>query len=158
MDRKLDKLPFISGLHRAKWGLLLWALIGLLLVACGSSEQIAATDLWGRPSPASAANTAFYVTIRNNGSELETLVAAEIDICDQTELHQSTLDENSIMSMQHVEKIEIPPGETIHLEPGGLHIMCLDRLANLEPGELVPIRLQFATYGQLAVEAEIRAQ
>ena len=136
----------------------LLALVGLMLVACGSSEQITVTNLWGRPSPGSAANAAFYLSIHNNGPELEELVAADIDICGQTELHESTIDENSVMSMQHVEKIKVPPGETIHLEPGGLHIMCIDRQADLAPGDSIPITLQFANYGELSVEAEIREQ
>jgi copper(I)-binding protein len=158
MNGKVSKPYFKSRIIPADWGFLLLVLISLLLVACGSSEQISATDLWGRPSPGSAANAAFYVTIHNSGSELEELVAADIDICGQTELHESTFDENNVMSMQHVEKITIPPGETIHLEPGGLHIMCIDRQANLEPGDLIPIMLQFANYGELSVEAEIREQ
>ena len=136
----------------------LLAIVSLMPVACGSSEQITVTDLWGRPSPGSAANAAFYVSIHNNGSELEELVAADIDICGQTELHKSTIDENSVMSMQHVEKIKVPPGETIHLAPGGYHIMCFDRQADLAPGDQIPITLQFANYGELSVEAEIREQ
>jgi copper(I)-binding protein len=136
----------------------LLALVCLVGVACGSSEQITVTDLWGRPSPGSAANAAFYVSIHNNGSALEELVAADIDICGQTELHESTIDENSVMRMQHVEIIRVPPGETIHLEPGGYHIMCIDRQADLDPGDQIPITLHFANYGELSVEAEIREQ
>ncbi len=158
MNGKVSKPRFKSRINQPVWGLLFLPIISLLWVACGSSEQITVSDLWGRPSPGSADNAAFYVTIHNSGSELEELVAVDIDICGQTELHESSFDENNVMSMQHVEKIAVPSGETIHLEPGGLHIMCIDRQANLEPGDLIPITLQFANYGELLVEAEIREQ
>ena len=134
------------------------AIVSLMLVACGGSEQITINDSWGRPSPGSAANAAFYMSIHNNGSEVEELVAADVDICDQIELHESRIDDNGVMSMRHIEKIIIPPGETIDLEPGGLHIMCISRQADLAPGDEIPIRLQFANFGDLTVEAEIREQ
>lgn len=137
---------------------LLLVLITLMLVACGSSEQVTVTDLWGRPSPMSAANAAFYMSIHNNGSEPEELQAADIDICGRTELHESKIDDNGVMSMHHVEKIDIPPGQTISLEPGGLHIMCIGRQAELVSGEQIPILLEFATLGELEVEADIREQ
>lgn len=145
-------------LHQAKRGLLLFALVSLFMTACGSSEEISASGPWGRPSPGSAANAAFYVTLHNHTAEVEELVAAESDICAQVELHESAMDENNVMSMRHVEKIVILPGETVQLEPGGLHIMCIDRLVALEPGDLVPIRLHFAKHGELSIEAEIREQ
>ena len=158
MIGNISRPRFKGRINQPGWGVRLLALVSLVLVACASSEQITATDLWGRPSPGSATNAAFYGTILNHGAELEELVAADIEICGQTELHKSTLDENSVMSMQHVEKIVIPPGEMIQLEPGGLHIMCIDRQADLDPGDLIPIRLQFANFGELSVEAEIREQ
>lgn len=132
--------------------------VSLMLVACGSSEQLTVSDSWGRPSPMAAANAAFYMSIHNNSSDVEELVAAEIDICGQTELHESMIDENGVMSMHHVEAIIIPPGETILLEPGGLHIMCINRQGDLVAGDQIPILLQFTTLGDITVEAEIREQ
>ncbi len=158
MIGNIRKPRFVGRIKQPVQGRLLLLLLSLVLVACATSEQITATGLWGRPSPGSATNAAFYGTIHNHGAEFEELVAADIDICGRTELHESTLDENSIMSMHHIEKIAIPPGGMIKLEPGGLHIMCIDRQADLDPGDLVPIRLQFLNFGELSVKASIREQ
>jgi copper(I)-binding protein len=105
-----------------------------------------------------ASNAAFYMAIRNTGQEEDTLTEAAIDICGVTELHLSTVDNDGVMSMQHVQQIDIPAGETTMLEPGGLHIMCIDRQAELNPGDQVPISLSFTQAGELIVEAEIREQ
>lgn len=135
-------------------------MIGLLMVACGSGEQegIVVEEVWGRPSPNSASNAAFYMAINNDGQEQDTLVEASIDICGATELHMSSIDAAGVMSMQQVQQIDLPAGETTNLEPGGLHVMCIDRQADLNPGDSVPISLSFSQAGELIVEAEIREQ
>ncbi|MFN2224499.1 MAG: copper chaperone PCu(A)C [Chloroflexota bacterium] len=135
-------------------------LIGLLLVACSSGGQdgIVVQDVWGRPSPQSASNAAFYMNINNEGQAQDTLVEASIDICGATELHISTIDDAGVMSMQQVQEIDIPARETTALEPGGLHVMCIDRQVDLAPGDSVPISLSFTQAGVIVVEAEIREQ
>jgi len=139
---------------------LLVLLIGLLLAACNSADQggLVVEDVWGRPSPGSASNSAFYMVISNKGQEGESLIAASIDICGATELHVSAMDDAGVMSMQQVQQIDIPTGETITLEPGGFHIMCIGRQADLTPGDTVPISLSFSQAGEITVEAEIREQ
>ncbi len=133
-----------------------FTLIVLVLVGCTSPKTIEVTDIWGRPSPGSAANAAFYMHIRNNGSKMEELVAADIEVCDHSELHESTVDENGVMRMGQVAGISIPPAETVILEPGGLHIMCINRQTNFNPGDRIPISLEFMTLGLVEVRAEIR--
>jgi copper(I)-binding protein len=133
-------------------------LIELFLVACTSGDQggIAIEGVWGRPSPSSASNAAFYMTIENTGQEPDSLFEAAIDICRATELHISNIDDAGVMSMQQVQQIDIPAGETVALEPGGLHVMCIDRQADLTPGDLLSISLSFTQAGEIVVEAEIR--
>lgn len=135
-------------------------LAGLLLGACSSEEQagIVVEDIWGRPSPMSASNAAFYMAIKNNGQDQDSLVEASIDICGATELHMSSIDDAGVMSMQQVQQIDIPAGETTALEPGGLHVMCISRQADLNPGDSVPISLSFSQAGEIIVEATIREQ
>jgi periplasmic copper chaperone A len=132
-------------------------LLGLFLVACTSGKQDGVTveDAWGRPAPMSASNAAFYMTINNTGQEQDSLVAASISICDATELHMSSIDDDGVMSMRQVQQIDVPAGETTTLEPGGLHIMCIGRQADLNPGDTIPISLSFARAGEIAAEASI---
>lgn len=135
-------------------------LVGLFLVACSSSNQdhIVVKDVWGRPSPMSASNAAFYLAIENKGSAQDALVEASVDICGATELHMSTIDDAGVMSMHQVQQIDVPAGQTLNLEPGGLHIMCIDRQVDLAPGDSVPISLSFTQAGTITVEAEIKEQ
>lgn len=136
----------------------LFTIAGLAIVACQPADRVdlVVTDSWGRPSPASAANAAFYMNIRNTGRTLDSLERAEIDICDDTQLHETNIDDDGVMSMAHIMEIDIPGGETVSLEPGGLHVMCLGLKSPLEAGEEIPIKLSFAETGELQVQAEIQ--
>jgi copper(I)-binding protein len=135
-------------------------LVGLFLSACISGEQdgITVEDIWGRPAPMSATNAAFYMVIKNQGQEQDALVEASIDICDATELHMSSIDDEGVMSMHQVQQVDVPAGENTDLEPGGLHIMCIGRQADLNPGDSVPISLSFTRAGEIIVEAHIKEQ
>ena len=134
--------------------------LGFLLAACtaGGQGAVAVEEAWGRPSPKSAVNAAFYMVISNSGREDDTLVMASLDICGRTELHLSTIDDDGVMGMQQVQQIDVPAGESVALEPGGLHVMCIDRQVELNPGDRFPMTLSFVNAGEIVVNAEIREQ
>ena len=136
----------------------LFLLIPFMAVGCGPPEGISVDEAWGRPSPSSAANAAFYMNIQNHGLEMESLLGAEIDICGSVELHESNVDDNDVMRMEHVEKIDIPSSSTVQLQPGGLHIMCIERQADLQSGDTIDIILEFSEIGLVDVKATIRDQ
>lgn len=129
------------------------------MVACSQAgPQLEVSGAWGRPSPGSAVNAAFYLTIQNSGRASDKLVGATIAACGAVELHQSLIDENNVMRMQRMAEIEIPAGEAIKLEVGGLHLMCLNKEIELTAGDQIPLTLSFATSDNIQVEAEIRDQ
>jgi copper(I)-binding protein len=96
------------------------------------------------------------MNIRNAGRQPDRLIGAEMSACAMTQLHETIIDENDVMSMQHVEEISIPAGETVKLEVGGLHVMCMNRQVDMDAGTKIPITLSFAVSGERMVEAEIR--
>ena len=131
-------------------------LVALVGVACSSSEEMAVEEPWGRPSPMNAGNAAFYMDI-TGGAEDDTLVAAATDACGVVELHESSMSDDGVMSMQHLPQgIPIPAGETVVLEPAGLHVMCMMVTEPLETGSMVDLTLEFATGDSIAVQVEIR--
>ena len=142
------------------FGLVLSALLALGLAACQKAQgpQIEITDAWGRPSPKVATAGAFYMTIRNTGTEDDALVGADSDACGTVELHESFKTPEGAMGMRPVEggKIVIPAGETVELKMGGLHIMCIDKQVDFTPGTKVQLTLHFEKSGDIPVELEIR--
>jgi copper(I)-binding protein len=61
-----------------------------------------------------------------------------------------------MMTMQPVDRIEVPAGETVSLEPGGYHIMLLALADPLEVGATVELTLTFEVAGAQVVRAEVR--
>ena len=130
--------------------------VALVAAACSSgSEGVEVNDPWGRPSPASATNAAFYMELEGSDTD-DRLVSADSPVCEVVELHETQM-ADGVMSMQHLPQgIPVPAGSTVSLEPGGLHIMCLGVTQALVEGESADLQLEFESSGLVTVNAEIR--
>ncbi len=140
--------------------LIVLVLLSFLLAACQSTVEgpsISIEDAWGRPSPKVATAGAFYMLIKNDGSEADIFVAAESSACGVVELHESYKTEEGAMGMRPVEGgIEVPAGGQAELKMGGLHIMCIEKLEDFEVGAVMPLTLTFEKSGEMSIEIEIR--
>ena len=66
--------------------------------------------------------------------------------------------DNGVMKMRPVEGgLEIKPGETVTLKPGGFHMMLVDLKHPLETGNTVEATLQFEKAGTVKVELPVVA-
>lgn len=79
----------------------------------------------------------------------------ETDAAWTVEMHRTVM-EGGMARMQKVSGIEIPPGATTELKPGGYHVMLIGLRRNLEEGEKFPIVLVFKEAGRIRVTAEVR--
>jgi copper(I)-binding protein len=105
--------------------------------------------------PSAAANGAFYLTL-DNGGEADTLVAASTEACGAVEFH-TTVMADGLMKMQMIEGgVDIPAEGSVRLEPGGLHVMCVDKQVDFAPGEKIELTLGFASADSKTIEIEIR--
>ena len=120
--------------------------LALSLVACGGEDaprppRISVENPWARAMPAGA-NTAVYMTLRNEGEEGDSLVGGETSVAGAVEIHESRL-EGDVMRMVRVEGVEIPGGGVAALEPGGLHVMLFELERALEAGDTLTLLLRF---------------
>ena len=138
-------------------------LVALAVSACQPKQvgpQISVEKVWGRTSPMAVSTGAFYMTIQNNGTEADRLLSATSTACMMAELHESYMMDNGAMGMRPVEGgvIEIPAGGTVELKVGGMHVMCMDKVADFNTGDKYEIVLKFEKTGEIVVEAEIKEQ
>ncbi|HRO91899.1 MAG TPA: copper chaperone PCu(A)C [Promineifilum sp.] len=101
-------------------------------------------------------NGAVYMTITNGTADDDALIDAAVPGCDAVELHEMIM-ENDVMVMRQMEgnRIPIPAGETVVLQRGGLHVMCIGKTAEFAVGESVPVTLTFEKAGTMEVTAEV---
>lgn len=107
---------------------------------------------WIRAAPIAAKVAGGFLTLENRGETADRLLAVEVAFAGRTQLHSVTL-EGDVMQMRPLpDGVEIPPGSTVTLAPGGLHIMFLELSAPLTEGEHLPGTLIFEKAGRVEVE------
>lgn len=105
------------------------------------------------PQPvAGAKSAAGYMGISNNGTEADRLIGVETAAAASAMLHTTEFAADGVASMKHLPAVEIPAGETIVLEPGGMHIMLMGLTGPLTEGDMVPGALIFEKAGRIEIE------
>jgi copper(I)-binding protein len=112
---------------------------------------------WSRATPKGAASGAGYMTLTNKGTEPDRVSCVSDDASAQCQIHTMTM-ENGVMKMRPVEGgLEIKPGESVTLKPGGNHMMFLSLKHSLEQGGMVKATLKFDHAGTIDVEYPVLA-
>jgi copper(I)-binding protein len=108
-------------------------------------------DPWSRATPKGASTAIGYMVLKNDGSTPDRFTGASVDVADRVELHSMTM-ENGISKMRELDGIEIRPGQTISLKPGGSHAMFVGLKHPLKQGERVKGTLTFERAGTVRIE------
>ena len=104
-----------------------------------------------RATPPNAMAGGGFVTITNNGSEDDRLIAASSPAAPRVELHTMAVIDG-VMRMREMEGgIDIPAGETVNLAPGGLHVMFMQLPAPFVAGTMVEVTLTFEKAGSVTI-------
>lgn len=132
---------------------------GLALPAAAQGE-VRAGDLlvsqgWSRAA-GQGGQGAGFLRIANTGSAPDRLLAATSPAAGRMELH-TMLRDGDVMRMREVQSIEIPPGQTVELRPGGFHMMFIGLTQPLRQGESVPVTLRFERAGEVRIALAIQA-
>jgi periplasmic copper chaperone A len=140
----------------------LLALAGLApLPAFAHGPAVAAGDLqlteaWSRAAGANGTGAGF-LTIRNAGTQPDRLLGAASPVARSVELHTHVRD-GEVMRMRMAEGgIAIPPGATVTLRPGGVHVMLVGLKEPLAQGSEVPLTLRFERAGEAQVMLQVAA-
>ena len=115
---------------------------------------IAIDHPWARPTAEGTKAGAAYLSLTNKGTALDKLVSASSPVAGKTQIHQTT-DEGGVMKMHEVAGIELAPGATVALKPGGYHIMLLGLKQTLDEGRHIPLTLTFTKGGSIDVEVDV---
>jgi hypothetical protein len=78
------------------------------------------------------------------------------DVAASVEIHESSMGDDGAMSMQPVDRLDLPADDDLVLEPGGYHLMLLD-VDRLEVGDTVEVTLSWEQAGDMTIEAEVVA-
>ena len=111
---------------------------------------------WTRATAPTAKTGGGFLTITNKGTTPDRLIAARSTVADKVEIHEMKMDGN-VMRMRELEKgLEVPPGATIALKPGGYHIMFMELKAPLAKDAKIPVTLVFEKAGSIDVMMNVQ--
>jgi len=112
---------------------------------------------WARATPDGAQVGGGFLTITNSGKEADRLVGGSSSVAGKLEVHEMAM-EGDVMKMRALKSgMEIKPGDTVTLKPGGYHVMFMELKQPLKAGEKFKGTLEFEKAGKVDVEYTVEA-
>jgi periplasmic copper chaperone A len=110
---------------------------------------------WARATPKGASVGGAYMKITNTGTSSDRLIGGATAIASSFKVHEMSMD-NGVMKMRPVTGgLEIKPGQTVELKPGGYHVMLMGLKEQLAQGQHFKATLEFAKAGKVDVDFAI---
>ena len=134
--------------------------LALAAAGCGSEHNtVDVGDPWARPTAPGAENAAFYATFTNDTGADDLLTEGYSANCREIQVHNTTLTDG-VMSMAPATAADlfIANDASLNLEPGGLHVMCVDPIEPFVEGETVQLELTFDKSGVITFDVPIESR
>lgn len=129
-------------------------LIGLSsLVSADSKLHI--MNAWINDAPPMLKHRAGYMVIHNMGDTDIVLESASSDAFETVEFHESLLDGDQVQMRQR-KTIKVDAGKTVKFQPGGLHLMLLNKQKELKQGDAAGITLSLANGETIDVNLSVK--
>ncbi|MBI1495440.1 copper chaperone PCu(A)C [Halocynthiibacter styelae] len=130
----------------------------LLLTATpgfAGAEDVRVTDPWARASIGVNRPGAAYLTLHNTGQDDVTLTGVTTPLALRPEIHLTSTNAEGISSMRRAGDITIAAGESVSLEPGGLHTMLMQLQTPMQEGESFPLTFEFSDGGTVTADVPV---
>ncbi len=105
-----------------------------------SNQALVFDNAWVRPAPPGVRSMAAYFDLHNNSNQDIVLEQSSSPEFAMTMIH-TTLIENGLSSMQHLDSLVVPANGTVSLAPLGIHMMLMEPKQDLKLGGRVDINL-----------------
>jgi periplasmic copper chaperone A len=136
-------------------GVLGYCLVGA--IQAGSVADVVRVDgAYARAVPPGQPNSAAFMVLHNTANTAHSLVSAESSVANVVELHTHVM-EGDMMLMRQIDKIDLPAGGDVRLQPGGLHVMLIGLHQGLAPKDQVPLTLIYDDGSRQSLQLPVRA-
>ena len=116
-----------------------FALIASSAIATSAFAQVSVSNAWVRATVPVQKSSGAFMVLRS--AQPARLVGVSSPVAASVELHKSAM-QDGMMSMDHVDAIDLPAGQDVNLAGGGYHVMLIGLKRQLKQGETVPLTLQ----------------
>ena len=106
-------------------------------------------------APVTPDEASVYFRVRNLGASDDTLTGANADIAASAMFHGIIAD-GAMRRMTRLERIPLPAGGSIILEPGATHLMLMHLTRQPKPGDSIAVDLEFRRRGLVRLTVPVR--
>lgn len=118
------------------------------------ASDLVVVEPWARASIGVSRPAAAYLSIRNEGIAADVLTDIKTPAANLAEIHKSEV-KDGLARMSPSGPVEVLAGSTVHLEPGGLHIMLMKLKRPLKKGDTISMTLFFENSGAVEVTVPV---
>lgn len=117
------------------------AAVSLLAVAgiAQAGGKLVVSEAWIREAPPGAAMLAGYAKLKNDGDAPISVLTAQSDAFRSASLHETKV-ADGVSKMREMHRLDLAPGATVALEPGGKHLMLMQPRGEVHAGDKVEVR------------------
>ncbi len=130
-------------------------LLAIAAIAACAPGGPAVDEAWIRTPLPGKSMTAGYFTLRNDSDTDIVLTGASSDRWADVSLHE-TRTTDGVSRMHAIDSLTLRPGEQLHFQPGGLHLMLMRPGADVASGDAIGLTLHFADGSSLQATAVVR--
>ena len=109
-----------------------------------------------RATPPGAKVAGAFMAIANQGKDPDRLIKVASPAAGLVQIHEMAVD-GGVMKMRAVQGVDLKPGATTELRPGGFHVMLEGLKQPLKQGERIPLTLTFEKAGSIEVMVDVEA-
>lgn len=142
------------GFRRLRHAVGVLAVLTALRAAAGPGG-LEIAEPWLNEPPPGRPVAAIYMRLHNHSALPLVVVGASSTAAASAALHGHREDAG-MMRMYALERLEIPPGTTVALQPGGYHLMLAEVRGAWAPGASLPFCLLLEGDGEVCAEAQVR--
>jgi hypothetical protein len=98
-----------------------------------------------------------YLMITNNGETADRIIGGQAEFAGKLELHEMKMVDQVMKMRPLTNGVDLQPGTTVMLKPGGNHIMFMKLDGALKEGEMRPVMLEFEKAGLVTLSFQVKS-
>ena len=126
-----------------------------LEVLAAGTAAVDVKNPWVRATVAGQGGTGAFMTLQAPAGAR--LVGVSTPVAGVAEVHEMKMD-GGTMRMRPIGALDLPPGQSVQLAPGGYHVMLMDLKEPLAAGRSVPLTLRFEDAAGARTERTLQAE
>ena len=135
------------------------AFLAVTLAVAGTARaegRLVVSEAWIREAPPGATMLAGYAKLSNDGDAPISVLTAQSDAFRSASLHETVV-VDGVSRMRELHRLDLAPGASVALAPGGKHLMLMHPRNEVHAGDKVEVRFLLGDGARVETSFEVTA-